>query len=218
MDIQGLKDMKSDKPIFVVFEGLDGSGKSTQIGLLAQRLRDEGRMVHVTAEPTVSTTGGLIRDALSGSYPRQTAELAGLFLADRIAHNVSPISGIRKMLDAGMDVICDRYYYSSFAYQGTPELLSWVMDMNLNCPGILKPDICVFLDIDPESCRDRMGDRTVLEIYEGSSELLNKTRRRFLSVFESLRGSENIKLVDAARDREAVAEDIFKLAAKLAGI
>ena len=206
------------KPVFLVFEGLDGSGKSTQINLLAERLRAAGRRVHVTAEPTATATGGLIRDALSGSHPRQTAELAGLFLADRIAHNVSPISGIRKMLDEGTDVICDRYYYSSFAYQGTPELLSWVMDMNLKCPEILRPDICFFLDMDPENCRARMGDRAVLEIYEGSDDLLQKTRRRFSAVFERLDDGERIEIIDAARDRETVAEDIFRLTAELLGI
>ena len=84
-----------EKPIFVVFEGLDGSGKSTQISMLKDKLRSMGRKVCVTAEPTSSTTGGLIRDALSNNYKREPAELAGLFLADRIAHNVNPVWGIK---------------------------------------------------------------------------------------------------------------------------
>ena len=79
---------------FIVLEGLDGSGKSTQITLLAQALQAQGRKVHCTAEPTSSATGGLIRDTLSGSYARSGAELAALFLTDRIAHNVTSPSRI----------------------------------------------------------------------------------------------------------------------------
>ncbi len=114
-------DRKTMEGKFIVIEGLDGSGKSTQIRLLAERLRSLGREVFETAEPTPSATGGLIRDALSGFTRRTGAEIAALFMADRVAHNVNPINGINVMLAQGRDVICDRYYYSSLAYQGREE-------------------------------------------------------------------------------------------------
>ena len=69
---------------FIVFEGLDGSGKGTQISLLEKRLISEGRSVVLTAEPTETTLGGIIRDALSGDPVRTPSELAALFLSDRI--------------------------------------------------------------------------------------------------------------------------------------
>lgn len=194
------------KPMFIVFEGLDGSGKSTQIKRLSQCLKELGRKVYVTAEPTTSVTGGLIRDALTGNFQRDACELTGLFLTDRIAHNVNPIWGIRKFLDEGWDIICDRYYYSSFAYQGAESNLSWVMDCNLKCPEITKPDLCIFLDVGPTRCKDRMEDRAVLEIYEDSEVKLKKIREQFFTVFEHLKDSEFIQIVDASRS----VDDVFK--------
>ena len=95
---------------FIVFEGIDGSGKTTQIEMLSERLRKEGRMIYTTAEPTNSVTGGLLRDALGGVVKRSPCEMAALFVIDRIFHNVNPVYGIQKMLSLGYDVICDRYY------------------------------------------------------------------------------------------------------------
>ena len=95
---------------FIVFEGIDGAGKTTQIELLAKRLQQEGRRVFRTAEPTESVSGGLLRDALSGISKRTPTELAALFVLDRIFHNTNPVNGIEKMLADGLDVICDRYY------------------------------------------------------------------------------------------------------------
>ena len=92
---------------FIVIEGLDGSGKTTQLTALAQNLRALGYAVAETAEPTASTTGGLARDALSGFTPRTGAEIAALFMADRVAHNVNPINGIGKLLSEGRVVLCD---------------------------------------------------------------------------------------------------------------
>ena len=129
---------------FIVFEGIDGAGKSTQIQLLAERLRGQGRRVYCTAEPTESVSGGMLRDALGGVSKRTTCEMAAMFVLDRIFHNVNPVNGIEKMLADGVDVICDRYYYSSLAYQGSLIDGNWVQDMNLNCPEIRIPDLCIF--------------------------------------------------------------------------
>lgn len=194
---------------FIVFEGLDGSGKSTQIRLLEQRLVQQGHRVAVTAEPTASATGGLVRDALCAFTPRTGAEIAALFAADRVAHNTNPVWGIGKMLAEGRTVICDRYYYSSMAYQGSVTDPDWVRDMNLNCPEIRRPDLCVFLDVDYERCCERMeGDRAFREIYE-NRDSLKKIRERYFSVFEELRERDNIAVVNAARAVDAVAADVF---------
>lgn len=81
---------------FIVVEGLDGSGKGTQTALLCAYLKSQGRNVYPTAEPTESVTGGMIRDVLSGARQRTSSELAALFLADRVAHNMNPVNGIEK--------------------------------------------------------------------------------------------------------------------------
>ena len=195
---------------FIVFEGLDGSGKSTQIRCLEQRLRDMGRRVDVTAEPTVSALGGLVRDALSGFTPRSGGEIAALFMADRVQHNVNPVWGIQKMLASGFDVICDRYYYSSMAYQGTVTDPDWVERINLDCPEIRRPDLCVFLDVDYEHCRRRMEEgRAFREIYENEASMI-ATRRRYYAVFEELKERDRIAVIDAGRPVEEVAEDVFR--------
>ena len=194
---------------FIVIEGLDGSGKTTQIRMLSERLRSMGRPVAETAEPTTGAVGGLIRDALSGFTKRTGAEIAALFMADRVAHNVNPVNGIEKMLSEGKDVICDRYYYSSLAYQGTVTDPEWVFHINVDCPEIRKPDLCVFLDLDDEECIRRMErGRAFREIYENENALI-AIRKRYYDIFRRLEGRDNIVIVDAARAPETVAEDVF---------
>ena len=203
---------ESKKPLFIVFEGLDGSGKSTQISMLKEKLKLMNRKVYVTAEPTNSATGGLIRDTLSNNYKREPSELASLFLTDRISHNVNPVWGIQKFLKDGIDIICDRYYYSSFAYQGLGTNLQWIIDMNLNCPQIIKPDLCIYLDVDPKRCKRRVdSERAHLEIFENDEEVMHKTRMQFFEVFKKLNSTENICIIDANRPKNVVADEILTI-------
>lgn len=192
---------------FIVFEGIDGAGKSTQIEKLRQKLVSEGRKVFITAEPTASVTGGILRDALSGNYKRSASELAAMFLSDRVFHNVNESVGINQALEKGFDVISDRYYYSSFAYQGLDSDIDWVIDMNLNCPDIRKPDLCIFLDLDAEKSKSRIDtNRATVEIFE-KEEILNKIRGKFFDVFRRL-PDENIAVIDASGTVDEVAEKI----------
>ena len=178
---------------FIVFEGIDGAGKTTQIERLAAKLRAEGRRVAITAEPTASVSGGLLRDALGGIQKRTACEMAALFVLDRIFHNVNP-NGIEAMLADGYDVICDRYYYSSMAYQGSQTDAEWVRDMNLSCPEIRRPDLCVFLDLSPEESLRRIArDRTSTEIYE-KKEILEAVREKFFGVFREL--DDRVAIID----------------------
>ena len=196
---------------FIVFEGIDGAGKTTQIDLLEKRLRNMGRRVYRTAEPTESSTGGLLRDALSGLTPRSACEMAALFTLDRIFHNVNPVHGIQKMLAEGVDVICDRYYYSTLAYQGSEIKGDWAMDMNLKCPEILRPDVCLFLDLTPEQSLSRISKgRETQEIYENRQKL-EQVRRKFYKVFDRLGEEERIVVIDANRPVEDIADQIFSI-------
>lgn len=197
--------MSEQRGRFIVFEGIDGAGKTTQIARLEAKLRAEGRRVMVTAEPTVSVTGGLLRDALGGISKRTAGEMAAMFVLDRIFHNVNPVTGIEKMLADGVDVICDRYYYSSLAYQGSETDFDWVADMNLNCPEIRRPDCCIFLDLTPEQSLARISvGRVSREIYEEESRL-QAVRDKFYHVFELLRGRDTICVIDAAGSVDEVA-------------
>lgn len=199
----------------IVFEGIDGAGKTTQIELLTRRLRESGRRVYRTAEPTESVSGGLLRDALSGVSRRTPCEMAALFVLDRIFHNTNPVNGIERMLADGVDVICDRYYYSSLAYQGSETDEQWVRDMNLNCPEIRRPDACVFLDLTPEQSMERIGrGRVTVEIYE-NAERLARVREKFFGVFDSLKETDRIFVVNAARPIEEIAEEIFAIVDRL---
>ena len=160
---------------FIVFEGIDGAGKSTQIEALSLALQQLGIAVHRTAEPTSLDTGRMLRDALGGKTERTPAEMAALFTLDRIAHNKE----IGTALDAGKTVICDRYYYSSLAYQGSLCDYDWVRRMNCDCPEIRRPDLCVFLDISPKEALARIGKRgEAKEIYEGAAECRKDRRFR----------------------------------------
>ena len=194
------------RPLFIVFEGIDGCGKSTQLKLLCERLARLGRKPMPTAEPTDSVSGKMLRAALSGSDPRTATEMAALFTLDRIHHNKAE-NGIEKSLEKGFDVISDRYYYSSLAYQGSLTDYEWVRHMNCACPEIRKPDLCIFLDISPKAALSRIGSRgEAKEIYE-KEDTLTLFRDTFLRVFASL--DDNVAVINAEGDPEEVAARVF---------
>ncbi|MBQ2385121.1 MAG: dTMP kinase [Clostridia bacterium] len=205
----------SAKGIFIVFEGIDGAGKTTQVDLLAQNLASLGREVSLSAEPTTLATGKAIRRALSGEEKKSECEMAAMFVLDRIAHNINSEIGIRALTERGIDVISDRYYYSSLAYQGTATDYEWVKAMNINSPEIRRPDLCIYLDLLPEESLERISrGRESFEIYE-NLEKLTAVRAKFLSVVEDLRrDGESIYVVNAARAAEDIAKEIFEIVKK----
>ena len=198
----------SNHPLFIVFDGMDGTGKTTQMQLLCERLHAIGLETVLTAEPSTSLDGQALRRALSGKEPASNSRLAALFLLDRIGHNAE----IEEWLSEGKIVISDRYYYASMAYQGQGENFQWVADMNLNCPHIRKPDGCIILDMEPEDsmARIRAGRcADELEIYETVAQQ-EKIRARFQRVTEYLKGRDLIITVNAAGTVEEVAERIWQ--------
>ena len=205
----------SAKGIFIVFEGIDGAGKTTQVDLLAQNLASLGREVSLSAEPTTLATGKAIRRALSGEEKKSECEMAAMFVLDRIAHNINSETGIRALTERGIDVISDRYYYSSLAYQGSATDYEWVKSMNRNSPEIRRPDLCIYLDLLPEQSLERISrGRESVEIYE-NLETLTAVREKFLSVVEDLRrDGESIYVVNAARTAEDIASEIFEIVKK----
>ena len=188
-------------------EGIHGAGKTTQMHLLAEALVQAGRKVHTTCEPTTLPSGVAIREALAGKGGERTVcQMAAMFALDRINHNVHPTEGIAAKLAAGYDVLCDRYYYSSLAYQGSlPRNAAWVRSLNEECPDIRHPDLCIFLDLTPEESMERIArGRTTREIYETADQLM-RFRETFFSVLDSLGERDRIVRVCAAGTPEEVA-------------
>ncbi len=199
-------------PKFIVFEGIDGAGKTTQIKLLCEALRERGIESYITAEPTDMPSGKIIREALAGRLSATTAEMAEMFVRDREIHNTDSEKGIVPRLEQGVTVISDRYYYSSLAYQGAELGFDRVAALNLDNPSIRTPDICIFLDLSPEKSLERIGKRadTPTEIYE-NYDYLEKTRRMFFDVFEKLRArGERIEIIDASGSADEISEAILE--------
>ncbi len=196
---------------FIVVEGLDGSGKSTQIKKIKEELESLGERVYITAEPTSFETGAYLRRILSDSLEKDMYLQAALFLADRLEHITHPEFGMKKYIDEGYTVVCDRYYFSTFAYQGTACDMDWVMEINLGCEQILKPDLCIFLDVDPATCKQRIDDvREKPELYEKDAEGMQSIRNKFLEVFRRLEKTHNIAIVNANTDVEKVFDTVFE--------
>ncbi len=196
---------------FIVVEGLDGTGKTTQIKILADYIRSKGDAVEITAEPTSHPTGKLIRRILSGEVKSTPWSLASLFLSDRIIHNKNEEDGIDKMMKEGKTVISDRYYYSTFSYQGHETDLDWCMNMHFSCPEVRQPDLVLFLTMAPEKCVERIRANRpdeAIEIYE-NTESLTKISRQFDTVFEKLKDRENIVYIDADGTIDEVSQRLF---------
>ena len=109
--------MTQNKGIFLALEGIDGSGKTTQLQKLTARLAQLNIKHYSTQEPTGGPVGSLIRQILTGRTLADNRVMASLFVADRLDHLLNNVDGISQKIDAGVCVLTDRYYFSSYAYQ-----------------------------------------------------------------------------------------------------
>jgi dTMP kinase len=147
---------------FVVFEGIDGTGTTTQLNRLSQRLEAMGLPYHASCEPTPGPVGALIRQALSGAFMARPETVARLFAADRGEHLYGP-DGIVARTGRGQLAVSDRYFFSSLAYQGLT--CGNELPTLLNAPFPL-PELLLFFELDPEVAERRMAARKALDIYE----------------------------------------------------
>jgi dTMP kinase len=143
--------------MFVTFEGLDGSGKTTQIDLLRTRLEADRHEVVVTREPGGTLLGEAIRRVVLEGPDMEPWPEAALFAAAR-SQLVAEV--IRPALARGADVLCDRYVDSSLAYQGIARGLGLerVLELNLDAVGGLMPDRTFLLAVDAGAAASRVGD------------------------------------------------------------
>lgn len=195
---------------FIAFEGIDGSGKSTQIQLLADRLKSEGIYCYTTMEPTDSPIGSLIHQILTGRIKTDNKAIAALFAADRLDHLLNDVNGIMAKISNGTPVITDRYYFSSYAYHSVDVPMDWVITTNEQSRNLLQPDATVFIDVDPDTAINRIKqNRSHLELFEKKSRLI-QVREKYLEAFEKLSGVENVIIIDGNRAQEEIATDIWE--------
>jgi dTMP kinase len=188
-----------DRGVFIVLEGIDGCGSTTQTALLAEALRERGHAVTATAEPSRGAVGRLIRQALSGTDSAVAfdwAAMALLFAADRL-HHVQEV--ITPALQAGHVVVCDRYDLSSVAYQSATArereaMVPWIQSLNRFAR---RPDLTLVLDIDADLAEQRRRARG------GPEEIFEKRdlQRRLADLYaqaEFLVPGDRVVHVDAA--------------------
>lgn len=197
---------------FIVIEGVDGTGKSTQAYLLSKYLAEKKIRVLPTREPGGTALGEKIREILldpSGSEIIRECELL-LYMASR-AQLVGEV--IRPSLDEGYVIICERYIWSSIAYQGyaggvSPENIEMI---GRYATGGLLPDLTIVLDVDPEiaSNREKEGGAGYDRIEKKGVEFQKRVREGFLEIAK--RHSDIIKVVDASQSAKSVHERIKKL-------
>lgn len=191
---------------FIVFEGLDGSGSSTQTGLLSHQLKQnskETKNIQLTREPSDSLIGGLIRSQIRGDWESSTNCLQLLFSADRAYHLEKQVI---PWLKEGITVISDRYFLSTIAY-GTVETgqFEWFKELNRH---FILPDLTILIDTDPKECLKRIQtSRPHAELYEKE-----KTLTEVRKVYQKLAGEfKNVETIDGNRAKDKVFEDVKEL-------
>jgi dTMP kinase len=193
---------------FVVFEGGDGSGTSTQLSLLSDRLKHfKNPVFFPTVEPTDGHIGKIIRSILKKDDILQPETLAMLFAADRNEHLYGK-NGIIAHVNNKELVVSDRYVLSSLVYQGIecgdeqPALL------NSRFPA---PELTFFFDVDPKIALDRIKHRNSLEIYE-YLDFQAKVRQKYESVIDNYRkNGAKVEIIDAEKNAEEVADKVWSI-------
>lgn len=202
--------------LFIVIEGIDGAGSTTQVRRLDESLRSLGLPVHVTREPSDGPVGLMLRQILGGRLvvpglhgPRAPSwdTMALLFAADRLDHLESEI--VPNLID-GVTVLADRYDYSSIAYQsllaGSGEaVIDWVKAINARAR---RPDLAIVLDVSPGVAAERRGRRTgARELYD--DDLLQEKLAAGYREIDRFFPGDRVVHVDGDRDEDAVARDVL---------
>lgn len=195
---------------FIVFEGIDGAGTSTQIKLLAEK---NPEFFVTTAEPTDRETGRFLRRMLAGDFSVDEKTNAFLFAADRCEH-IYGKNGVIELINKGKTVLSDRYFFSSLAYQS----ISCGDEVPAHVNSLFPlPEILFYFQINPEISLSRVNARNEKkEIYE-KIELQKKIASqydRIISLYEKPEMNENGKMkiirIDAAKSIDEIAKEIFE--------
>ena len=198
---------------FIVFEGIDCSGTSTQAQLVTTSLRREGRRVLLTSEPSHGPVGQLIRsyfsERIGSSFSRSAQDkfFGCLFAADRLDHVFNPVDGVLKQLREGIDVVCTRYKFSSLAYNAeTEEERSFVLAANSELPS---PDVLIYLRCRLEVALHRMHERVAKETYEKDRPKLETALLNFEREIGLFAGPKLV--LDASWPPNRLAAEVFQI-------
>jgi dTMP kinase len=180
-----------NKKLFIVFEGIDSSGKTTQAELLKDSLITQQQQAVISPEPSNGIIGNLIRQALkqriifSKDQDLFDQQMAYLFAADRHDHLYNDVDGVFKLIKNNYHVISTRYYFSSLAYNcDTIEQFNFIQKLNHRFPD---PDLTIYIDIPIEVSLARLKERSLHEIYETKAKL-TKVREQYQKIFASYEG------------------------------
>lgn len=213
---------------FIVFEGIDGAGTTTQLDILRKRTSFaslDRKDVYFTAEPTSSPTGKFLRQILKGDIKVTDETSAYLFSADRSEHingkltvteDNTLITGVSEACSCNKFVISDRYFFSSLAYQSIKSGLDLPLMLNSVFP---LPALLFYFEIDPEISLKRITSRDYTEIYEKEDFLKEvvKQYHKVLSLYKQKEYSQGMKIVtiDATQSKEDISKIIWEEVKKL---
>jgi len=197
------------KSLFIVFEGVDGSGTSTQASLLQEYFNEKNCKAVLTCEPSSGLIGSMIRLALkkrvafTSDKQRFDEQMAYLFAADRHDRLYNDTDGVYKLLGEGFHVISTRYYFSSLAYQGnTPEALDFVRKLNERFPN---PDLTIYVDTPIDLALKRLDNRATKDVYEHREKLI-AVSKNYQEIFANYAGL--CLRVDGSQSKEVVRDRI----------
>ena len=189
---------------FIVLEGLDGAGTTTQKDRLEKALREKGYDIFGTNEPTSGEIGKLIRRVLKGDVELSEISVAYLFAADRADH-IYGKNGIIENIENKKIVISDRYFYSTLAYQSFDLDIETIRKIN----DFPHPRNLVFIDVDPATCIERINRRgEEKEIFENEA-LLRRIRKNYLRAFEGLPQGVNFIRLEGSLSIEETTDRIL---------
>ena len=193
------------KKLFIVIEGIDCSGKTTQAELLKEYFITQKQQAVISPEPSNGIIGNMIRQALKQRiiFSRDRAlfdeQMAYLFAADRHDHLYNDIDGVFKLIEDNYHVISTRYYFSSLAYNcDTVDKFNFIKKLNDRFPN---PDLTIYLDLPVEASLVRLQERSLQEIYETKSKL-TLVREQYQKIFAEYDGKAIV--LDATQDRENI--------------
>ena len=199
------------KKLFIVIEGIDCSGKTTQAELLKEYFITQKQQAVISPEPSNGVIGNMIRQALKQRiiFSRDRAlfdeQMAYLFAADRHDHLYNDIDGVFKLMEDNYHVISTRYYFSSLAYNcDTVEKFNFIKKLNDRFPN---PDLTIYLDLPIEASLVRLEERSLQEVYETKSKL-TLVREQYQKIFAEYDGKAIV--LDATQDREHIHRSIVE--------
>lgn len=198
---------------FIVLEGIDGSGKSTQAALLVDHLNALGYKAVLTCEPTKGVIGSTIRKAFAEEIKLEEKTIAMLFAADRYEHIHNQQDGMLQLLDDDYIVVSDRYILSSYAYQGVFAPYEWLKSLNSTNQEALWPDITLFIDLKPEDAMLRIQqNRTHIEVYE-TEENLKKVYNNYINAIADLplQQQQQVKTIAGNKSISEISKDIIAI-------